>query len=133
MTDTPIRLNGGYNANVEEAGSFTSGKMKNITDEAMDYTLTVGSTAVTVRGADDVTEKEIREYMSLIRKECPKEEIVELLITVSGDKVALDPILKPPKFHRIRRITGYLVGSMERWNNAKTAEEHDRVKHCGCI
>ena len=28
-----------------------------------------------------------------------------------------------------RRITGYLVGSMEHWNNAKTAEEHDRVKH----
>lgn len=33
------------------------------------------------------------------------------------------------KFERIRRITGYLVGTMERWNNAKKAEEHDRVKH----
>lgn len=32
-------------------------------------------------------------------------------------------------FERIRRITGYLVGSMDRWNNAKRAEEHDRVKH----
>jgi ribonucleoside-triphosphate reductase len=32
-------------------------------------------------------------------------------------------------FERIRRITGYLVGTMERWNDAKTAEEHDRVKH----
>lgn len=32
-------------------------------------------------------------------------------------------------FERIRRITGYLVGTMERWNNAKIAEEHDRVKH----
>jgi len=30
---------------------------------------------------------------------------------------------------RIRRITGYLVGSMDRWNNAKRAEERDRVKH----
>lgn len=37
------------------------------------------------------------------------------------------------QFERIRRITGYLVGTTDRWNNAKRAEEHDRVKHgCGC-
>lgn len=34
-----------------------------------------------------------------------------------------------PKFERIRRITGYLVGTTDRWNNAKRAEERDRVKH----
>lgn len=33
------------------------------------------------------------------------------------------------KFQRIRRITGYLVGSLDRFNDAKRAEEHDRVKH----
>ena len=33
------------------------------------------------------------------------------------------------KFERIRRITGYLVGKLERFNNAKRDEEHDRVKH----
>ncbi len=33
------------------------------------------------------------------------------------------------KFERIRRITGYLVGTTDRFNNAKRAEEHDRVKH----
>lgn len=32
-------------------------------------------------------------------------------------------------FERTRRITGYLVGSLERFNNAKRAEEKDRVKH----
>ena len=32
-------------------------------------------------------------------------------------------------FERIRRITGYLVGTMEKWNDAKKAEERDRVKH----
>lgn len=32
-------------------------------------------------------------------------------------------------FQRIRRITGYLVGDMSKWNDAKTSEEHDRVKH----
>lgn len=32
-------------------------------------------------------------------------------------------------FQRIRRITGYLVGDMNRWNDGKRAEERDRVKH----
>ncbi len=33
------------------------------------------------------------------------------------------------RFERIRRITGYLVGTLDRFNNAKRTEEHDRVKH----
>lgn len=33
------------------------------------------------------------------------------------------------KFQRIRRITGYLVGTLDKWNDAKKAEEKDRVKH----
>ena len=32
-------------------------------------------------------------------------------------------------FERVRRITGYLVGTLDRFNNAKRAEERDRVKH----
>ena len=32
-------------------------------------------------------------------------------------------------FERIRRITGYLVGTLDRFNNAKRAEEKERVKH----
>ncbi len=32
-------------------------------------------------------------------------------------------------FERIRRITGYLVGTLDRFNDAKKAEERDRVKH----
>ena len=33
------------------------------------------------------------------------------------------------KFERLRRITGYLVGTLDRWNDAKKAEEAARVKH----
>lgn len=33
------------------------------------------------------------------------------------------------KFERIRRITGYLVGTLDRFNDAKKAEVNDRVKH----
>ena len=36
---------------------------------------------------------------------------------------------KGVRFERIRRITGYLVGTLDRFNNAKRAEEKDRVKH----
>ena len=35
------------------------------------------------------------------------------------------------RFERIRRITGYLVGTLDRFNDAKKAEEHDRVHHTG--
>ena len=35
-------------------------------------------------------------------------------------------------FERIRRITGYLVGTMDKWNDAKKAEESERVKHGLC-
>lgn len=42
------------------------------------------------------------------------------------------------KFERIRRITGYLVGTLDHFNNAKAAEVNDRVKHslgtgCGSL
>ena len=33
------------------------------------------------------------------------------------------------KFERLRRITGYLVGTLDRWNDGKKAEEKERVKH----
>ncbi len=45
-----------------------------------------------------------------------------------GDKAG-QMIGEGVKFERIRRITGYLVGTVDRWNNAKRSEEHDRVKH----
>lgn len=50
-------------------------------------------------------------------------------ITVCGDEVELEYDLGRRPFHRIRRITGYLVGTVDRFNNAKRAEEQDRVKH----
>ncbi|MCL2517125.1 MAG: anaerobic ribonucleoside triphosphate reductase [Oscillospiraceae bacterium] len=54
-------------------------------------------------------------YTGIIGNECPNCGRTE------GDGNA--------PFERIRRITGYLVGTMKKWNNAKKSEEHDRVKH----
>lgn len=44
-------------------------------------------------------------------------------------KTKKDSVGEGVRFERIRRITGYLVGTMDKWNDAKKAEEHDRVKH----
>ena len=58
------------------------------------------------------------------------EKLDRLSLSAAADgNVSIDYVLQPQKFERIRRITGYLVGTIDRWNNAKRAEEHDRVKH----
>ncbi len=56
-------------------------------------------------------------YTGIIGNECPK----------CGRKEAEDS-----GFHRIRRITGYLVGTLDRFNDAKKAEVMDRVSHLNC-
>ena len=50
-------------------------------------------------------------------------------IHVDGDYVDLSYDFGNHPFQRIRRITGYLVGTLDRFNNGKRAEERDRVKH----
>ena len=92
--------------------------------------MVVNGTDITVKGIDNISEQEILAYMHLIHQENRNDEIESLEISAeSGDNVALDYTLRPPQFQRIRRITGYLVGTLDRFNNAKRAEEHDRVKH----
>ena len=54
----------------------------------------------------------------------------ELTAAVATDQILVGTNVR---FERIRRITGYLVGTLDRFNDAKRAEEHDRVKHAtGC-
>ena len=48
---------------------------------------------------------------------------------VDGEFIELSYDIGRVPFQRIRRITGYLVGGMERWNDAKCTEEADRIKH----
>ena len=50
-------------------------------------------------------------------------------VRVDGDEVELRYDFGLQPFQRIRRITGYLVGTLDRFNNGKRAEERDRVKH----
>lgn len=57
--------------------------------------------------------------------------VVELSIrrTEDPDEYGITPVFERVPFQRIRRITGYLVGDLGRFNDAKRAEVEDRVKH----
>ena len=82
----------------------------------------------------DVTKSELGEYVKLAKEKIQSNmKLTSVTITKTvGNNVAVDYTgnAREP-FERIRRITGYLVGDLNRWNNAKKAEERDRVKHAG--
>ena len=56
-------------------------------------------------------------------------KLESLDIQLDGEFADLNYKFASAPFERIRRITGYLVGTMDHWNDAKKAEEADRVKH----
>ena len=60
-------------------------------------------------------------------KRAPK-GTTRMKVETDGDYVNIWYYDRVP-FERIRRVTGYLTGSVSRWNDAKRAELHDRVKH----
>lgn len=80
-------------------------------------------------------EMSVEEQQAYINRAIEKygEHVVGLTIKIDENDpewVDLDYELDTKRpFSRLRRITGYLVGNLSRWNNAKHAEEKDRVKH----
>lgn len=76
----------------------------------------------------ELPQTEIDAYIARAREKYGKEP-VGIDIKVDGDYVELSYDFGHTPFQRICRITGYLVGTLERFNNGKRAEERDRVKH----
>lgn len=83
---------------------------------------------VTVNGGA-MSQAEIDEYVRRIRKKHPDRIINELTLTINGKYVDIRYDYDTVPFERIRRITGYLVGTLDRFNDAKKAEESQRIKH----
>lgn len=88
----------------------------------------VDNIRISVKGGD-LSKEEIEAYAEHAKEKFLGKEVLAMEITVDGDYVDIDYTIEPVKFERIRRITGYLVGTTDRFNDAKRAEEHDRVKH----
>ncbi len=75
-----------------------------------------------------IGQQEIDAYIAHAKEKYGREPI-GMTVKLDGDYVDLDYDFGRVPFERIRRITGYLVGTLDRFNNAKRAEESERVKH----
>lgn len=76
----------------------------------------------------DLSQEEINEYVNRASKKHPGCTKLHISV-VDDDFVDLTYEHENVPFCRYRRITGYLVGTIDRWNDAKRAELEDRVKH----
>ena len=77
-----------------------------------------------------ISRDEVIAYIALITNEHGGIKPRSLTISTNdAGQAILDYELQVVPFERIRRITGHLVDGMNRWNDAKRAEAHDRAKH----
>ncbi len=86
---------------------------------------------MTINSPQSMSREEVQNYVDYIQGKYNR-KINTLSIELDEkdpEYVGLTYTLADVPFERIRRITGYLVGTMDQWNDAKTAEEADRVKH----
>ena len=91
--------------------------------------MTLGATidGIYVTYPAEMQRSEAAEYVARQKEKHP--DLCRLDISLDGEFANLRSVTQKFPFDRIRRITGYLVGGMDKWNNAKRAEEADRVKH----
>lgn len=85
---------------------------------------------VTIHNPDNIPKEIVQAAIAMMEQEEGR-NVVELSIrrTENPDEYGITPVFERVPFQRIRRITGYLVGTLDRFNNAKRAEVEDRVNH----
>lgn len=83
-----------------------------------------------INNPDNIPEEIVRAAINMMEQEEGR-HVVEISIrrTENPDEYGITPVFERVPFQRIRRITGYLVGDLGRFNDAKRAEVEDRVKH----
>lgn len=78
----------------------------------------------------ETSEEELELYVDYFKKNFPNSTRSEIILNfLDNGEVDLGHYEVVNRFERIRRITGYLVGTTDRWNNAKQDELKHRVKH----
>lgn len=85
---------------------------------------------MTIRNPDNIPEEIVQAAIAMMEQEAGR-RVVEISIrrTENPDEYGITPAFERVPFQRIRRITGYLVGDLGRFNDAKRFEVMDRVKH----
>lgn len=85
---------------------------------------------VKINNPENIPEEIVKKAIEMMEREEGR-TVQEISIRRTGgpDEYGIIPVFVPVPFQRIRRITGYLVGDLNRFNNAKRAEVNDRVKH----
>lgn len=84
---------------------------------------------IEVEYPDVMSKDEVMAYVKYVHDHTLDRRLIRVAISIREDgQIALD-WEGERKFERIRRITGYLVGTVDRWNDGKRAELADRVKH----
>ena len=78
-----------------------------------------------------LSEQEVNYYVESAKQKFPDKQLTAIDFEVDGEYVNCAYHFAAPPFERIRRITGYLVGTTSRWNEAKLSELNDRVTHTG--
>lgn len=84
---------------------------------------------IEIHSNEELKDEELNAYIHHVRSQNPGKQIQDITLEFHGDDVDLGYHILPVGFEKIRRITGYLVGTVDRFNNAKAAEVEDRVKH----
>lgn len=77
---------------------------------------------------NDITKHEAEQYVDFVKNKIPNVDNISVT-AAEDDFVDINWHVSNTKFERIRRVTGYLTGDISSWNDAKQAEEKDRVKH----
>ena len=85
---------------------------------------------MTIHNPNNIPEEIVQAAIAMMEQEEGR-RVVEISIrrTENPDEYGITPVFERVPFQRIRRITGYLVGDLGRFNDAKRAEVMDRVKH----
>ena len=87
----------------------------------------INGAEITVTG-NPINEEELTIYLNQLQAK-NKFKIIKAHIDVDAEDIGVRYELEKIPFERIRRITGYLVGTTARWGNGKRAELKDRVLH----
>lgn len=83
-----------------------------------------------IHNPENLPEEIVQAAIQMMEREEGR-KVVEISIRRTGnpDEYGITPVFEKVPFQRIRRITGYLVGDLGRFNDAKRSEVMDRVKH----